>query len=139
MTNDTAGRDQTSVLIVDDQALLRSTMRDLLQEAFPDFDFLDVGDGASALSACDAYRPVLVLMDKCLPDVDGIELTAVLIERYPAMQVIVISYRSGEAYAQRAREVGACAFLCKDKLASELVPAVAAALRAAGQTAGGAS
>jgi len=52
MTDSTDSRGQRTVLIVEDQALLRRTMRELLQEAFPDHNFLDAADGASALQAC---------------------------------------------------------------------------------------
>ncbi len=119
---------QKTVLIVEDQTLLRRTMRELLQDAFSDCNFLDAADGASALQACEAYRPILVLMDKCLPDADGIELTARLKNLYPAIQVIVVSYRSGEIYVQRALAAGARAYLVKDNLATGLIPAVAAVI-----------
>ena len=119
---------QKTVLIVEDQALMRQTLRDFLQDAFPECNFLDAADGASALQTCDAYRPVLVLMDKCLPDANGIELTARLKILYPDMQIIVVSHRSGEAYVQHALAAGARAYLCKDNLATDLIPAVAAAI-----------
>jgi DNA-binding NarL/FixJ family response regulator len=119
---------QKTVLIVEDQALLRRTMRELLQDAFPDCNFLEAADGASALENCNAYRPILVLMDKCLPDADGINLTARLLSLYPGIQVIVVSYRSGEIYVQRALAAGARAYLVKNNLTTDLIPAVAAAI-----------
>lgn len=128
MTDKTDSRGRKTVLIVEDQALLRRTLRELLQDAFPDCEMQEAADGASALQACNAYRPVLVLMDKCLPDADGIELTARVKKLHPAIQVIVISYRSGEIYVQRALAAGARAYLLKDNLTTELIPAVAAAL-----------
>lgn len=128
MTKKSDSRGRDIVLIVEDQALLRRTMRAHLQDAFPDCQFLEVADGASAIEACNAYRPILVLMDKCLPDADGIELTAQLKKLYPAIQVIVVSYRSGGVYVQRALAAGARAYLVKDNLATDLVPAVAAAI-----------
>ena len=128
MTNKTDRRGQKTVLIVEDQALMRQTLHDFLQDAFPDCNFLGVADGASALQACKVYRPMLVLMDKCLPDADGIELTARLKKLYPVIQVIVISYRSGEIYVQRALAAGARAYLVKDNLTTDLIPAVAAAI-----------
>jgi len=115
------------VLIVEDQALMRQTLRDFLQGAFPSCNFREAADGASALEACKAYRPNLVLMDKCLPDADGIDLTARLKVLYPGIQVIVVSYRSGETYVQRALAAGARAYLVKDTLITDLIPAVAAA------------
>jgi DNA-binding NarL/FixJ family response regulator len=128
MTNTSDSRSQQTVLVVEDKALLRRTMCEILQDAVPDFDFLGVGDGAGALEACDSYRPVLVLMDKCLPDADGIELTARLKRLYPGIQIIVMSYRSGEIYVQRALAAGARGYLVKENLTTELIPAVAAAI-----------
>mgnify|MGYP001574947947 FL=1 len=128
MTDGTGTRAQATVLVVEDRALLRRTMCELLQDAFPDCNFLDVADGVGALHACKVYRPHLVLMDKCLPDADGIELTGRLRKLYPAIQVIVISYRSGEIYVQRALAAGARVYLVKDNLTADLVPEVAAAI-----------
>ena len=128
MTNKTDIRSQKTVLIVDDHSPLRQIMRELLQIAFQCCNYREAADGASALEACNAYRPILVLMDKCLPDADGIELTARLKILYPAIQVIVVSHRSGEIYVQRALAAGARAYLVKDNLTTELIPAVAAAI-----------
>ena len=128
MTNKTDSRGRKTVLIVEDQALMRQTLRDFLENAFPNYDFREATGGASALEACITHRPDLVLMDKCLPDADGIDLTARFKRLYPAIQVIVISYRSGEIYVQRALAAGARAYLAKDNLATDLIPAVAAAI-----------
>ena len=116
------------MLIVEDQTLLRQTLRDFLQNAFPDCNVQEAADGANALETCKAYRPMLVLMDKCLPDIDGIELTARLKILYPDMQVIVVSHRSGEVYVQHALAAGARAYVVKDDLVRDLIPAVAAAI-----------
>jgi len=130
---------QKTVLVVEDQALLRRTICEVLQNAFPDFDFLGVGNGAGAFEACKAHRPVLVLMDKCLPDADGIDLTARLKKLYPSIQIIVMSYRSGEAYVQHALAAGARAYLVKDNLSTDLIPAVTAAIDVPPATATGTS
>lgn len=118
------------MLIVEDQALMRRTLCDFLHNAFPHCPMQEAADGASALEACKAGPPDLVLMDKCLPDADGIELTARLRILYPGIQVIVISYLSGEIYVQRALAAGARAYLVKDNLVTDLVPAVAAVIGA---------
>lgn len=127
------------MLIVDDNSRLRQVLHDLLQRAFPSCNLQEAADGASALEACRTHRPNLVLMDKCLPDADGIELTARLKILYPGIPVIVVSYRSGEVYVQRALAAGARAYLLKDNLATELIPAVAAAIGVAPATDTGAS
>lgn len=78
-------------------------------------------------------------MDICLPDANGIELTARLGTLYPGIQVIVVSHKSDEVYVQHALAAGACAYICKDHIATELVPAVAAAIGIQPATVAGAS
>ncbi len=127
----TSGADigeQNTVLIVEDHPLLRRVMRDFLQSAFPDCSFWEAADGAGALEACHAYRPQLVLMDICLPDANGIELTARLGTLYPGVRVIVVSQMCGEDYVQQALAAGARAYVCKDHVLTDLVPAVTAAI-----------
>lgn len=139
MKNGIDTRLRKTVLIVEDQALMRQTLREFLQLAFPDCNLLEAADGAGALQACNECRPDLVLMDRCLPDADGIDLTARLSGLYPGIQVIVVSYRKGEIYAQRALDAGARAYLVKDNLSNELIPAVAAAIGIPPEPASGAS
>ena len=127
----TSGADigeQKTVLIVEDHSPLRQVMREFLQSVFPGCSFREAADGAGALQACHAYRPQLVLMDICLPDADGIELTARLKILYPGIQVIVVSHKSGEVYVQQALAAGARAYVCKDHILTDLVPAVAAVM-----------
>lgn len=128
MANTTESRDWKTMLIVEDQALMRHALRDFLQEAFPGFHVREAADGAGALQACETAVPTLVLMDKCLPDADGIELTARLKSLYPSIQVIVVSHRRGAAYVTHALASGACAYVVKDDLLTDLVPAVATAV-----------
>lgn len=128
MTDGIGTRVQVTILIAEDQALMCQSLRDFLQIAFPDCNVQVAADGASALEACKTYRPNLVLIDKCLPDADGIELTARLKSLYPGIQVIVVSHRSGEAYVKHALAAGACAYVVKDNLTTDLIPAVAAAI-----------
>ena len=132
-------RGQKTMLIVDDHAPLRQILHDFLQSAFPSCNLRQAADGVSAMEACSAYRPNLVLMDVCLPDADGIELTARLKTLYRETQVIVVSQRSGEVYVERALAAGARAYVCKDHIVTDLIPAVAAAIGVAPATDTGAS
>ena len=120
--------EQKTALIVEDHSLLRKVMREFLQTAFPDCSFREAADGAGAFEACNAYRLQLVLMDICLSDANGIELTARLGTLYSGTQIIVVSHMSGEDYVQHALAAGARAYVCKDHIVTDLVPAVAAAI-----------
>lgn len=118
-------KEPTTVLIVEDQALMRHTLRHFLQDAFPDFVFLEAADGASAIEACGTHRPQLILMDVCLPDANGIELITRVKSLLPDVRVIFVSYKCGEAYVKRALAAGGWAYLCKDRLVTGLIPLVA--------------
>ena len=128
MTDRTDTRGQKTVLIVEDHAPLRRVMRAFLQGAFPDCRFREAADGAGALEACNVHRPQLVLMDICLPDANGIELTARLKILYPGIQVVVVSLKSDEIYVQQALAAGARAYVCKVHMVTDLIPVVAAAI-----------
>ncbi|HXU41474.1 MAG TPA: response regulator transcription factor [Burkholderiales bacterium] len=117
-----------NLLVVDGEAMMRARLRAYLELILPSCRVLEAWNGAHALALCASERPELVLVDIGLPDTNGIALTARLRALSPAPAVIVISYHDGEDYAARARAAGACTYLVKNRLASELAPALARAL-----------
>ena len=127
MTHERA-QDHNIMLIVEDQALMRSTLRGHLREAFPDLTIIEAANGARAIEMCAAHRPLLVLMDISLPDANGIDLTAQIREMLPDTRVIVVSAHEDPAYVTRAQAAGAIAYVIKDHLYRDLVPAVSKAL-----------
>ncbi len=124
-------RKQTTVLIVEDHAPMRAMLRAFLQASFPACAIFEAENGARALEICAMRRPQLVLMDVCLPDANGIELTEHLRVSMPEARVIVISYLSGAIYVDAARAAGAFAYVLKDHLPTDLIPVVTSALRMA--------
>lgn len=119
-----------TLLIVEDQDMMRKTLRRFLQPAFPQWTVLEAADGASALAACVAHRPQAVLMDISLPDMDGIALTVRVKALLPEVQVIFVSYLSGETHVERALAAGGCAYVVKDQMFSDLIPAIVDAVGA---------
>jgi DNA-binding NarL/FixJ family response regulator len=121
-----------TMLIVEDQAAMRASLRAFVHAAFPRTRIAESANGAHALRACSRLRPQLVLMDVRLPDADGIDLTRQLRAMSPAPAVIIVSYLKGRHYVEQARAAGACLYINKDRLTVELVPAIAWALGAPG-------
>lgn len=120
--------EQNVILIVDDQAAIRAGVRIFLQTSFPGCRILEADTGAAALAACLEHQPQLVLMDICLPDANGIELTSRIKVLFRNIKVIVVSYLSDRTYVEQALAAGAIGFIAKDNLVTDLMPAVAAAL-----------
>jgi DNA-binding NarL/FixJ family response regulator len=120
-------RPEVAVLIVDDEVAIRSALRDLIQTSYPELRVVDAPDGATARKLFDAHRPAVVLVDKNLPDGNGIELTRTIKNLSPATLVAVISIETNAHVAAQAVAAGAVAFVGKDKLFDEIVPLVGAA------------
>jgi DNA-binding NarL/FixJ family response regulator len=117
-----------SVLLADDQALVRAGFRALL-EAQPDLEVVgEAADGEAALRLAVAHRPDVVLMDIRMPGCDGLEATRRIVAdpRLSAVRVIVLTTFDLDDYVFEALRVGASGFLVKDTEPVELIRAVRA-------------
>ncbi len=121
------------VLIVDDQARARQSLRALLMTWPQVGELREAGDGLAALEMIEASRPDLVLVDARMPSLDGLETTQRIKARWPEVQVIVLSM--SPEYADRARQAGAEAFAVKGDLGRQL-RAILAAISACEQKLG---
>ena len=116
------------MLIVEDQDLMRRTLREYLQSAYPHANILEAADGAQALQACRKQAPQLVLMDVALSDANGIDLTVRIKDLQPQTAVIMVSQHSADVYVERSRAAGAFAYVTKDRVYRELLPTIKRAL-----------
>jgi DNA-binding NarL/FixJ family response regulator len=116
------------MLIVDDHHVMRSMLRDYAQLAYPNCVILEAADCASTLALCASHRPRVVLMDIELPDGNGIELIPAVRKLAPGAVVIVVSQYDSLSHAEHAGRAGAVAYVVKDRIYKELLPAVAGAL-----------
>jgi DNA-binding NarL/FixJ family response regulator len=113
-----------SVLLVDDDALVRAGLRMILETA-PDLAIVgDVHDGHAAIDAVGRYRPDVVLMDIRMPGLDGLAATAAIRARRHPPSVVVLTTFDTDDDVFRALEAGASGFLLKDTPPLELVHAV---------------
>ena len=114
------------VLIVDDDALVRSGLSMLLAGT----DDLRVAgeaeDGAAAVAAVDAFKPDVVLMDIRMPRMDGLEATERLRARDDAPEVIVLTTFDADEHVLRALRGGASGFLLKDSGPDRILDAIRA-------------
>jgi DNA-binding NarL/FixJ family response regulator len=114
----------TTVLLVDDQALMRVGFR-LVLESEPDLEVVgEAADGRVALDQVAALAPDVVLMDVRMPGVDGIEATRRVVAEHPGSRVLVLTTFDVDDLAFAALRAGASGFLLKSARPDELVDAV---------------
>jgi DNA-binding NarL/FixJ family response regulator len=114
----------TTVLIVDDQALVRVGLRKIL-EAEPETTVVgEAGDGEDAVAAVRRLRPDVVLMDIRMPVLDGIEATRRIVSNRPDARVLILTTFGLDAYVYEALRAGASGFMLKDAPPEEIAAAV---------------
>src|SRR5580658_3785619 len=113
-----------SVLLADDQALLRSGFRMIL-DAEPDLTVVgEAGDGDEAVELARHFSPDVVLMDIRMPNTDGIEATRRITASDSAIRILALTTFDLDEYALGALRAGASGFLLKDVRPTELAAAI---------------
>jgi DNA-binding NarL/FixJ family response regulator len=115
-----------SVLIVDDQDLVREGLRMLL-EAESDLNVMgEAGDGRQALAQARSLDPDVILMDVRMPEMNGIEATRRLVLDGCRARVLMLTTFNLDEYVYHALKAGASGFLLKDASREQLTGAVRA-------------
>lgn len=114
------------VITVDDHEILRGGIRFLLL-AFDDIELVgEAHSGEEALELCEQVQPDVILMDMKMPGMNGVETTKAIRERYPEVQVLVLTSFHDSELVQRAIQAGAVGYLLKGVSMDELAEAVRA-------------
>lgn len=112
------------VLIVDDQELIRESLKVVLNVS-TDIEVVDsVPSAADALKSAVRYRPDVVLMDIRMPGMDGVEGTKLIMDRCPNTKVIILTTFDDDEYVFGALKNGASGYLLKGSSLSELSEAI---------------
>jgi DNA-binding NarL/FixJ family response regulator len=113
-----------SVLLADDQALVRVGLRKIL-ESEPGLTVAgEAGDGEDAVAAARRLAPDVVLMDIRMPVLDGIEATRRITSARPECRVLILTTFGLDSYVFDALRAGASGFMLKDAPPEEIVSAV---------------
>jgi two-component system invasion response regulator UvrY len=114
----------TSILLVDDHAVVRQGLKQILGENFSDVKVMEASDGAEARvklceDSCDA-----VILDLSLPGLSGLDVLKRLRAEGSTLPVLVLSMHSEDEYGLRVLRAGAAGFLTKSCAPEKLVEAV---------------
>lgn len=117
------------VLVADDHPVVRTGLAAVItQEA--DLELVaEAEHGGQAVALFAEHRPDVLLIDLRMPVMDGIEAIRAIIREFPAARILALTTYEGDADIQRALEAGACGYLLKDMLMTEVITAVRAVHR----------
>lgn len=102
------------LLIVEDNSLVRQMLRRLVADLAEDIS--ECGDGAEAVTRYSQERPDCVLMDLCLPGLNGIVATKQIRAMDPAARIFIVTNCDEAGVREAAQAAGACGYVLKENL-----------------------
>jgi len=112
------------VLTADDHPVVRVGVAGMIANEDDMSVVADAGDGAEAVALYGVHRPDVVLMDLRMPRLDGVSAIRALLSADPDAHVVALTTYDGDADIYRALDAGACGYLVKDMLGTELIRAI---------------
>ena len=113
-----------SVLVADDQSLVRAGFRMLLADE-PDIEVVaEAVDGREAVDKAARFSPTVVLMDIRMPELDGLQATRRILAADPAARVLILTTFDLDEYIYEALSAGASGFVLKDDPPEQLLDAI---------------
>jgi DNA-binding NarL/FixJ family response regulator len=113
------------ILVVDDHALVREGLRQVLRGLDEALEVLDAPDCARAFDLAELHPDLdLVLLDYHLPDMNGLAALDIFAERHPELPIVILSGSASPQTMRRVMDRGAAGFVTKSGLSSELLSVV---------------
>jgi DNA-binding NarL/FixJ family response regulator len=115
---------KATVLLVDDHALLRTGVANIINQE-PDLEVVaEAGNGEEGVAAFERHHPDVTLVDLRMPVMEGVELVRQIRERDPRARVIILTTYDTDDEISRALKAGAKAYVLKDIVAGDLVACI---------------
>jgi two-component system invasion response regulator UvrY len=112
------------VLIVDDHAIVRRGLRELLSDEFHGASFGEASDARQALEELRGNKWDVALLDIALPGKSGLDLLKELKAEWPKLPVLVVSAHPEDQFAVRVLKAGAGGYMTKESAPEELAKAI---------------
>lgn len=112
------------LMLVDDHQVIRTGLKSFLQTQ-PDFEVVaEAGNGREAVNFALETRPDIIIMDISMPEMDGLEATRRLREKWPQVIVLALTVHEDKFYFMKMLEAGASGYLTKQAASDDLVQAI---------------
>ena len=119
----------TRVLVVDDHPMVAEGIQSIL-EGYEDIEVVAAASGGrDAITRAEDLLPDVILMDLNMPDVAGLSATEIILERCPAIRVLILSMHDSPEYISAALSHGAVGYVLKDVQPEEIKTAIDAVMR----------
>ena len=112
------------VILADDHSVVRAGFRHMLELSGGISVVAEASDGIECLRLYDEFRPDVVVMDIAMPGMDGFQALVQLLAKWPAAQVLMLSFHEEPVFAERALEEGAYGYLRKGAAPELLAEAI---------------
>ena len=112
------------VLVVDDDPLVRTALSHFVSRD-PEIQVIgEATTGAEAITFVEADRPDVIMMDVQMPEMNGIEATAIIVERWPEVRILAVTTLAGRDTVLPMLSAGAAGYMLKDSSAESIRAAV---------------
>jgi DNA-binding NarL/FixJ family response regulator len=112
------------IILADDHPIVRAGIRETLKQ-IPGAEVVgEASNGREAIELVKSARPDVALLDISMPVLNGLEATERIIKDFPEVRVIILSRHENEEYYWRALKLGACGYVLKNAVITELKAAV---------------
>jgi two-component system invasion response regulator UvrY len=112
------------VLLADDHSIVRAGLCRLVEESGDMTVVAEAADGKAAILQARKAAPDVAVIDISMPEFDGLEVTARLLDELPELPVIILTMHEEEQYVVRAIEAGAMGYITKNSAPEQLVKAI---------------
>lgn len=112
------------VLLADDHSIVRAGLCRIVEESGDMTVVAEAADGKAAIVQARSAAPDVAVIDISMPEFDGLEVTARLLDEIPDLPVIILTMHEEEQYVVRAIEAGARGYITKKSAPEQLVKAI---------------
>jgi two-component system, NarL family, response regulator LiaR len=114
------------VLLVDDHSQIHRALS-VMNTIYDDLELVaHASNGREAIALCEEHQPDVIIMDVIMPEMNGIDATRVIHERYPAVKVLALSSFQDESSVREMMQVGASGYVLKNSSLDELANSIRA-------------
>ena len=112
------------IFIVDDSKLIRKSVRSQLESRLQHITCLEATDGVDAIQRINEVQPDVVVLDLCMPELNGVETAAALHDVFPKLPIILYTLHKEIVSEKRVEAFGICEVVSKSDQIEVLVEAI---------------